>query len=81
MTQRLDAYQLHHGPYNPPALRRGDRAACLFRDGDVIITGWSDARIPWPRCRRPGTHCGGSGLLVDAELARAIRLGIFTSYR
>src|SRR5262249_7608542 len=29
---------------------------------------------PWPRCRRPGTHGGGSGLLVDDELARAVRL-------
>jgi hypothetical protein len=40
----------------------------------VVITGRSDARIPWPRCRREGTHGGGSGLLVDEELARAIRL-------
>ncbi len=74
MTNRLDPYQLLHGPYRPPRLHRGDRATCLFRDGDVIITGWSDARIPWPRCRRPGTHGGGSGLLVNEELARAIRL-------
>ena len=22
MTNRLDLYQLHHGPYRPPALRR-----------------------------------------------------------
>ena len=66
MTPHLDPYQLHHGPYHPPPLRRGDRAMCLCRDGDVII--------PWPRCRRPGTHGGGSGLLVDEELARAIRL-------
>ena len=74
MKESLNAYQLHHGPYHPPPLRRGDRATCLLRDGDVIITGWSDARISWPRCRRPGTHGGGSGLLVDEELARAIRL-------
>ena len=73
MTERLDPYQLLHGPYQAPALRRGDRATCLFRDGDVIITGWSDAPIPWPRCRRPDTHGGSSGLLVDEELARAIR--------
>ncbi len=70
MIHRLDPYHLHHGPYNAPALRRGDRATCLFRDGDVIITGWSDARIAWPRCRRPGTHGGGSGLLVDEEPGR-----------
>jgi hypothetical protein len=74
MTKRLDPYQLHHGPYIPPPLRRGGRATCLCRDGGVIITGWSDGRISWPRCRRPGTHGGGSGLLVNEELARAIRL-------
>ena len=74
MPTAVDPYHLHHGPYAPPALRRGDRATCLVRDGDVIITGWSDGRIPWPRCRRPGSHGGGSGLLVDEELARAIRL-------
>jgi hypothetical protein len=74
MKKRLDSYELHHGPYHPPPLHRGDRATCLFRDGDVIVTGWSDARIPWPRCRRLDTHGGGSGLLVDEELARAIRL-------
>jgi len=64
---------LLHGPYSAPGLKRGDRATCLYRDSDVIITGWSDWRIPWPRCRIPGTHGGGSGLLVDEELARAIR--------
>jgi transposase-like protein len=61
------------GPYTPPSLRRGDRTTCLFRDGDVVITGWSDAPIPWPRCRLYGTHGGGSGILLDEELARAVR--------
>jgi hypothetical protein len=68
-----DRLQLLHGPYTAPALKRGDRAVCLFRDGDVIVTGWSDVRVSWPRCRLPGTRGGGSGLLVDAELARAVR--------
>jgi hypothetical protein len=70
----VDRHRLLHGPYHPPPLRRGDRATCLFRDGEVIVTGWSDGRISWPRCRLPGTHGGGSGLLVDEELARAVRL-------
>jgi hypothetical protein len=43
------------------------------RDADVVITSWSDARISWPRCRVIGRR-GGSGLLVDEELARAVRL-------
>jgi hypothetical protein len=33
------------GPYDAPALRRGDRATCLVRDGEVVITSWSDGRI------------------------------------
>src|SRR5262249_51138929 len=36
-------------------------------------TSWSDGRISWPRCRALEGHGGGSGLLVDEELARAIR--------
>jgi hypothetical protein len=39
----------------------------------VVITGWSDAPIPWPRCRALDGRGGGSGLLVDEELARAVR--------
>lgn len=64
---------LLHGPYRPPRLRTGDRATCLLRDGDVVITGWSEAPIPWPRCRAFGTHGGGSGLLLEEELAHAVR--------
>lgn len=56
MPAPLDPHQLLHGPYTPPPLRRGDKATCLFRDGDVIVTSWSGARIPWPRCPRPGSH-------------------------
>jgi hypothetical protein len=73
MARHPRKVQLLHGPYIPPALRRGDRATCLFRDDDVLITSWSDGRISWPRCQRPGQK-GGSGLLVDEELARAVRL-------
>src|SRR5262245_33526670 len=42
-------------------------------DTDVTVTSWTAAPIPWPRCCRPGTHGGGSGLLVTEELARAVR--------
>jgi hypothetical protein len=41
-------------------------------EADVVVTGWSEGRIPWPRCRRLGRN-GGNGLLVDEELARAVR--------
>jgi hypothetical protein len=68
-----DRVRLLHGPYLVPRLRRGDRAFCLYRDTDVVVTGWTDARISWPRCRPldvPRTH---PSLLVDDELARAVR--------
>jgi hypothetical protein len=42
-------------------------------DTDVTVTSWTSAPIPWPRCCRPDTHGGGSGLLVTEELVRAIR--------
>jgi hypothetical protein len=64
--------KLLFGPYTPPPLRKGDRATCLYRDPDVVDTSWSDGRISWPRCRALG-HRGGSGLLVEEELARAVR--------
>src|SRR5262245_26109787 len=69
-----DRVKLLFGPYQAPALRQGDRAFCLLRDCDVVITSWSSGRIPWPRCRPvDGYHGGGWGLLLDEELARAVR--------
>jgi hypothetical protein len=40
--------------------------------GTVVITSWTDARISWPRCRRPVGKSHPS-LLLDTELARAVR--------
>jgi hypothetical protein len=67
-----DRVKLLHAPYRLPCVRRGDLATCRFRDCDVVITGWSAARFSWPRCRAVGRR-GGSGLLADEELARAVR--------
>jgi hypothetical protein len=72
MTDR-DFVKLLFGPYRTPALKRGDSAACMFRDAEVVVTGWTNGRIPWPRCRVLDGPGGGSGLLVDEELARAVR--------
>jgi hypothetical protein len=66
-----DKVKLLHRPYCCPRLRRGDRAHCLYRDKDVIVTGLSAGRIPWPLCKPIGR--GYPGLLVEEELARAIR--------
>jgi hypothetical protein len=51
MTDR-ERVMLLFGPYRAPPLRRGDRAFCRVRDREVVITGWSDAPLSWPRCRR-----------------------------
>ena len=67
-----DRVQLLFGPYQA-ALKRGDRATCLFRDCDVVVTGWTDARISWPRCRPRDVPRSHPSLLVNEELAHAIR--------
>ena len=71
MTNR-EKVKLLHGPYQVPALRVGDRATCLYRECAVVVTSWTDAPISWPRCRRTEGK-GHPSLLVDDELARAIR--------
>jgi hypothetical protein len=63
--------RLLHGPYHAPPLQRGDRATCHLR-GTVKITSFTAARISWPRCRAVESK-GGSGVLLDDELARAVR--------
>jgi hypothetical protein len=64
--------KLHFGPYTAPALKRGGRAYCLYRGCVVVVIGWSRGPLPWPRCRSLGARAGW-GLLVDEELARAVR--------
>jgi hypothetical protein len=67
-----DRVKLLHGPCRAPRLKVGDRADCLFRDCLVVVTGWTDAPISWPR----GLPVGGMGhpsIVVTEELARAVR--------
>jgi hypothetical protein len=57
-----------------PTMRRlsaGDHTRCLMC-GTVVITSWTDARISWPRCKRPADKSHPS-LLLNEELARAVR--------
>jgi hypothetical protein len=68
-----DRTKLLFGPYQAPRLRKGDRATCLYKDCDVVVTGWTDARISWPRCRPLAVPRSHPSLLVDEELARAVR--------
>jgi hypothetical protein len=73
IVDESERLKLLFGPYKAPPLKRGDRTVCVFRDCPVVITGWTAAPIPWPRCRALDGPGGGSGLLVDEELARAVR--------
>jgi hypothetical protein len=59
------------GTYRTPRVRVGRKLACEARDCEVIVTGYSSARIPWPLGRRPGF--AGRALVVYGELARAVR--------
>jgi hypothetical protein len=68
-----DRLKLLFGPSRAPRLRKGDRATCLPLDTDVVITGWTDARISWPLCRPLDNRMGRPTILLDDELARAVR--------
>jgi hypothetical protein len=61
------------GTYAQPALRHGDRTDCLVRDCTMVVTTWSDAPISWPRGCPAVQSPGSPGLIVDEELARAVR--------
>jgi hypothetical protein len=57
------------GTYRTPRFRIGPRVRCLVR-GEVVITGMTEAPIPWPIAK------GGRGrhsLVVYKGLARAVR--------
>src|ERR1051326_2334375 len=58
-------------PYRCPPLKKGDRVMRKVR-GMSKITGWSRGRFPWLRCKGLYRQ-GGDGLLLDDELARAVR--------
>ena len=64
--------KLRYGPYSAPGVRVGDLIVCLYCDGDVVVTGLHDCPIGlWPRGRPKGRR-GRSGLVVTADLARAV---------
>jgi hypothetical protein len=57
------------GTYKTPRFRYGRKVICEVR-GEVVITGMTDSRIPWPIGKRGrGRH----SLVVYKDLAKAIR--------
>jgi hypothetical protein len=64
-----DRYKLLHGPYAPPAARRGDVLHCEYRDADVRVGGLTDAPVPWPRAMKTGKP----SLILCGNLVQAVR--------
>src|ERR1700738_4755752 len=63
--------KLLFGPYRIPKFHRGTRVHCQLRDHDVIVTGYTNARISWPKGRLAESK-GQPSLVVDDELVRAL---------
>jgi hypothetical protein len=57
------------GKYRTPRFRIGQRVRCHVR-GEMVITGMTDAPIPWP-VRKQGR--GRNSLIVYKDLAKAVR--------
>jgi hypothetical protein len=54
-----DRFRLLFGPYRLPRFRYGGALRCELR-GELVVTGLTDAPVPWPVGRRPGR--GGRAL-------------------
>ena len=68
----VDRFKLIAGPYSAPPFELGDVVTDELR-GDVRITAISDGRIQWPKGRRLDQTGGHAGLVLFADLARAVR--------
>ena len=68
----VDRFKLIAGPYTAPLFELGDVVTDELRS-DVRITAISDSRIPWPKGRRLDQKGGHAGLVLFADLERAVR--------
>jgi predicted transcriptional regulator len=66
-----DRFKVLFGPYPTPEVEAGRVLTCEARDSDVIVVGYSDARIPWPVGQRRGK--GARALVVYGRLVDAVR--------
>jgi hypothetical protein len=60
------------GRYQTPRFRYGQVVFCEVR-GWVILTGLTQAPIPWPVCKKAGRSSGRTSLVVFRDLVRALR--------
>jgi hypothetical protein len=72
MSTDSNKVRLLFAPYHLRPVRIGERVWCQYRERLVQVHGMSDARTPWLLCR-PIEGKGRPGILVEDELARAIR--------
>jgi hypothetical protein len=60
------------GTYKTPRVRLGTVLSDEVRDGDVVVSGYTDARIPWP-VGHPRGRGGFPALVVYGRLVQAVR--------
>ena len=64
--------KLLHGPYRTPRFRYGGTLRCELR-GELVVTGLTDAPIPWPLGKRPGRSERARSLILTGDLVKAVR--------
>jgi hypothetical protein len=67
-----DRCKLHFGPYRTPRFRYGGTLRCELR-GELVVTGLTDALVPWPLGRRPGRNERARSLILTGDLVMAVR--------
>jgi hypothetical protein len=60
------------GTYRTPRVRVGRVLSCEARDCDVVVSGYTEGRIPWP-VGYPRERGGSPAPVVFGDLARAVR--------
>ena len=60
------------GKYRTPRFRYGQVVFCEVR-GWVVLTGLTQAPLPWPVCKKAGRSTGRTSLVVFRDLVRALR--------
>src|SRR4051794_4940302 len=68
----MNRFAFIQGPYYPPQFRLGQVMTCEVRDCDCVVTGITDARIPWPKGKPKDRRA--VGLIITGDLVRAIQV-------